>query len=122
MFSGRAAGGDFAETVEIFAFKADDADAVDVAKFAAENGEGGRRNFNRVIPGGLPAREGFEKQARLAAGAAAEFGDNDGTRKLVDDFPGVQSKQGFFRASQAVFRQLTDDFKERGAHRIVEIF
>ena len=115
------AGGDFAETVEIFAFEADDADAVDIAKLAAKNSEGGRRNFDGVIPGGLPAGEGFEEQARFAAGAAAEFGDDNGPRKLVDDFPSVQFEQSFFGAGQAVFGELADDFEERGANGIIKI-
>ena len=113
MFAGGAAGGNFAEPVEILAFEADNADAVDVVKFAAQNGEGSGRNLNGVVPGGLPAGERFQKQARFAAGAAAEFGDDNGTRKLVDNIPCVQSKQGFFGPRQTVFGKGADYFEER---------
>ena len=113
MFARGPARGDFAETVEIFAFEAYDADAVDVAEFAAENGERGRRNFDGVVPGGLPAGEGFEEQARFAAGAAPEFGNDNGARKLVDDFPGVLMKDAFFGSREAVFRKSADDFEQR---------
>jgi hypothetical protein len=70
----------------------------------------------------LPPGEGFKEQARFAAGAAAEFGDDDGARKLIDDFPGVKLKQAFFGSREAVFGKSADHFEERGAHRIVEIF
>jgi len=122
MFAGGTAGGDFAKSVEIFALEADDADAVDVAKLAAKNGKRGRRNFDGVIPGGLPAGKGFEEQAGFAAGAAAELGDDNGARELVDDFPGVQLEQMFFGAGQAVLGELADDFEERGADGIIKIF
>ena len=122
MFARSAASGDFAETVEIFPFEADNADAFDVAEFAAKNGESGRRKFNGVVPGGLPAGEGFEEQARFAAGAAAELGDDDGPGKLVDDFPCVQLKQALLGARNAILRKLADDLKEGGADRIVEVF
>ena len=122
MLAGGAAGGDFAKAVEILALETDDADAVNVAKLAAKNGERGRRNFDRVIPSGLPAGEGFEEKARFAAGAAAEFGNNDGPRKLVDNFAGVQFEQVFFRACQTVFWELADNFEERGANGVIKIF
>ena len=121
MFTRGAAGGDFTQTVEIFALEADDADAIDVPEFTAKNSKRGRRNFNGMIPGGLPARERFEEQARFAARAAAEFGNDDGARKLVDDFPGVQLKQAFFGPREAVFGKGADDFEERRANRIVKI-
>jgi len=116
------AGGDFAQAVEVLAFEADDADAVDIAEFAAKNGERGRRNFDGVVPGGLPAGKGFEEQTRFAAGAAAEFGHKNGARELVNDFPGLQLKQAFFGSRKAIFRKCADDFEERGANRIVKIF
>jgi hypothetical protein len=122
VLAGGAAGGDFTEAIEILALETDNADAVDVAKFAAKDGERRRRNLDGVIPGGLPAGEGFEEQARFAAGAAAEFGDDDGARKLVDDFPGVPLKQAFFRAGQTVFRELADNLEESGADGIIKIF
>ena len=121
MLAGGAAGSDFTEAIEILALEADDADAVDVAKLAAKNGKCGGRNFDGVIPGGLPAGEGFKEQARFAAGSAAEFGDDNGARKLVDDFAGVQFEQVFFGAGQAVFGELAYDFKERRADGIIEI-
>jgi hypothetical protein len=114
-----AAGCDFAEAVEIFAFEADDADAVDVAELAAKNSERGGRDFNWMIPGGLPAGEGFEKQACFAAGAAAEFGNDDRARKLVHDFPCVELKQAFFGSRKAIFRESADYLEKRGADRIV---
>src|SRR5258708_34517156 len=119
MFARGAASGDFTETVEIFAFEADHADAVDVAEFATKNGERGRRNFNGVIPGGLPAGEGLEEQARFAPCAAAKFGDDDGPGELIYNFPCVQSKQAFFGAGKAVFLELANDLKKGGADRIV---
>src|SRR5258707_2987245 len=122
MLGGSAAGGNFAEPVEIFALEANDADAVDVAKFTAKNGERGRRDFDWVVPRGLPAGKGFEEQPRFSAGAAAEFGNNDRARKLVHDFPGVQLKQAFFGSREAVFRKSANYLKERGADRIIEIF
>jgi len=122
MLARGAAGGDFSETVEIFTFKADNADAVDVAELAAKNSERGRRNFDGVIPGGLPAGKGFEERTRFAAGTAAEFGDEDGARELVDDFPGVELQQAFFGSRKSIFRKGADHFEECGADRIVEIF
>jgi len=41
MLARSATGSDFAETVEVFTFEADDADAVDVAEFTAKYGERG---------------------------------------------------------------------------------
>jgi hypothetical protein len=70
----------------------------------------------------LPSRESFQEQARLAAGAAAEFGDNDGARKLIDEFPGVKLKQAFFGSRKTVFGKGADDFEERGPNGVVEIF
>ena len=122
MLARSAASGDFAQPIEVLAFEADDADAVDVAELAAENGERGRRNFDGVVPGGLPAGKGFEEKARFAAGAAAEFCDKNGTRELVNDFPGVQLKQAFFGSRKAIFRKGADHFEERGSDRIVKIF
>jgi hypothetical protein len=75
-----------------------------------------------VVPGGLPAREGFEEHTRFAAGAAAEFGHKNGTRELVDDFPGVELQQAFFGSRKAIFGKGADHFEERGADRIVKIF
>ncbi len=112
MFASHPARSDFAETVEIFAFEADHADAVDVAELAAKNGEGGRRDFDGVVPGGLPAGEGFEEQAGFAAAATAKFGNDNGARKLIDDFPGVLMKNAFLGSGEAVFREGADDLEE----------
>ena len=56
--------------------------------------------------------EGFEEQARFAAGATAKFGNDDGARKLVDDFPGVLIKNAFFGSREAVFRKVANDLEE----------
>src|SRR5690242_8073918 len=106
MLAGGAAGCDFAEAVKKLALEADDADAVDVAKLAVKEGECGRRDFDGVIPGGLPAGQRLQEQARFAAGAAAEFRDDDGPRKLVDDFASVNFKQVFLGAREAIFREF----------------
>jgi len=108
-----AAGGGFTQPVEIFAFEADNADAVDVAKLAAEGGERSGGNFNGMVPGGLPAGERFQKQAGFAARAAAEFGDDNGTRKLVHNFPCVQLKQGLLGPREAIFGKGADYLEER---------
>jgi hypothetical protein len=70
----------------------------------------------------LPPGKGLKEQARFATGAAAEFGDDDGARKLIHDFPGVQSKKALLGPRKAIFGKGADDFEKRGADRIVKIF
>ena len=70
----------------------------------------------------MPAGEGFEEQARFAARAAAEFGNDDWARKLVHDFPCMQLKQAFFRPRKTIFGESADHFEKRGANRIVKVF
>jgi len=73
------------------------ADAIDVAKFTAKNGE---RAVGEISIGWYQVdcqRERASRVTVFSAGAAAEFGNNDRARKLVHDFPGVQFEAGVLR-------------------------
>ena len=86
---GAAAGGYFGEAVEILAFKADDADAIDVGQVPAANSESGGRNLDWVVRGVTTSAEGLQDLPCLASVAASEFRDNGIAGQAICDLMGA---------------------------------
>ena len=87
--AGRALRGHFEQSVEVFTFETQDADGLDVTELALAHGECGRGNLDGIVSSALAAAKSFEYVASLAAAAAAEFGDGNGSGQALDNVAGV---------------------------------
>src|SRR6185503_20689214 len=75
-----------------------------------------------MVEGALPPSQRFQQPSRLSAAAAAEFGDDYGTRHTIDDVLSVSAQQAIVRAGKAIFGKMADDLEQRRADVVVQIF
>jgi hypothetical protein len=111
MLAGTPLGGYFYKSVKVFAFEAENADAIDVAEFALAHGQSGRGNLDGIVGGSLASAKGFEEVASLSAAAAAEFGYGNRGRQPFDDAMAMPPQQAFIGASKPVLREMADHFE-----------
>src|SRR6266446_7493077 len=122
MLARRAVGGHFEQSVEVLALETQDADGLDVAKFAFAHSESGGRNLDGIVRGALAAAKGFEDVASFSAAAATQFGNGNGSGKAVHDVVSVAAQQALIGAREAVLRQMADHFEQGGTHVVVQVF
>src|SRR4051794_34019013 len=116
VFARFTAGSHLPQTLEILSFKTQDADAGQVIELALAKGKCRRGNLDRMIRCGLAARDGLKHPAGLLAGSAPKFSHHERCLHAGSDLIRVTAKNSLVSASQTVFRQDTDDLKERGAN------
>src|SRR5580704_19447272 len=100
------------QAVKIFALEAEDADGIDVAEFPLAHLQRRCGNLDGVIKSALLACKRFEDPTRLAATAAAKFGDCDRALQSLNDIERVPPQQPFIGAGEAILWQITDHFKQ----------
>ncbi len=92
MLASRAVGGHFEQSVEVLALETQDADGLDVAKFAFAHCESGGRNLDGIVRGALAPAQSFEDVASFSPATAAQFGNGNGSGQAIHDVVSVATQ------------------------------